>query len=55
VAKNRSSFPNEQALIKLVFMAVESASRKWKMRHRDWSMIYSQLMIFFEDRLAKYV
>jgi len=55
VAKNRSSFPNEQALIKLVFLAVESASRKWTMRHRDWSMIYSQLMIFFEDRLAKYV
>jgi putative transposase len=55
VAKNKSSFPNEQSLIKLVYLAVEEASRKWTMRHRDWSMIYSQLMIFFEDRLAKYV
>jgi len=55
VAKNKSSFPNEQALIKLVFLAVEGASRKWTMRQRDWAMIYSQLMIFFEDRLAKYV
>jgi len=55
VAKNRSSFPNEQALIKLVFLAVEGASRKWTMRLRDWAMIYSQLMIFFQDRLAKYV
>ena len=55
VAKNKSSFPNEQALIKLVYMAVEGASRKWTMRHRDWAMIYSQLMIFFEDRVSKYV
>ncbi|MGD8540063.1 MAG: IS256 family transposase [Candidatus Aminicenantes bacterium] len=55
VSKNKSSFPNEQALIKLVYLAVEEAARKWTMRHRDWAMIYSQLMIFFEDRVAKYV
>jgi putative transposase len=55
VAKNKSSFPNEQALIKLAYLAMEGASRKWTMRHRDWSMIYMQLMIFIEDRLAKYV
>ncbi len=55
VAKNKSSFPNEQSLFKLVYLAVEETSRKWTMRHRDWAMIYSQLMIFFEDRLAKYV
>jgi len=35
--------------------AVAEAARKWTMRHRDWAMIYSQLMIFFEDRLGKYV
>jgi putative transposase len=55
VAKNKSSFPNEQALTKLVYLAIEEAARKWTMRHRDWAMIYSQLMIFFEDRVAKYV
>jgi len=55
VAKNKSSFPNEQSLFKLVYLAVEETSRKWTMRHRDWAMIYSQLMIFFKDRLAKYV
>jgi putative transposase len=55
VTKGKSSFPNEQALIKMVYLAVENAAKKWTMRHRDWPMIYSQLMIFFEDRLAKYV
>jgi len=55
VTKNRFSFPNESALVKMVYLAVENAARKWTMRHRDWSMIYSLLMIFFEGRLAKYV
>ena len=55
VTKSKSSFPNEQALLKMVYLAVENAAKKWTMRQRDWSMIYSQLMIFFEDRLAKYV
>jgi putative transposase len=41
-------------MFKLVYLAVEEAAKKWTMRQRDWAMIYSQLMIFFEDRLAKY-
>ncbi len=35
--------------------ALEEFSEKWTMRHRDWAMIYSQLMILFEDCLGKYV
>jgi len=48
-------FSNEQALTKLVCLAEEEAAKKWTMRHRDWAMIYFQPMIFYEDRLAKYV
>jgi len=55
VAKNKSSLPNKRSLIKLVYQAMEGASKKWIMRHRNWAMIYSQLMIFFQDRVAKYV
>ena len=51
VAKNKSIFPNDQALIKQVSLAVEEAAKKWTFRHRDWAMIYSQLMIYFGDRL----
>jgi transposase-like protein len=55
VAKNKSIFPNDQAIIKLVFLAVEEASKKWTFRRRDWAMIYSQLVIFFGVRLGKQV
>jgi transposase-like protein len=53
VSKNKSIFPNEQALFKLVYLAVEEAAKKWTMRQRDWAMIYSQLMIFFQDRMER--
>jgi len=52
VTKNKAIFPNDQALIKQVFLAVQEASKKWTFRQRDWAMIYFQLMIFFGDRLG---
>jgi len=52
VSKNKAIFPNDQALIKQVFLAVEDASKKWTFRQRDWAMIYSQLMIHFGDRMG---
>jgi len=51
-AKNKAILSNEQALVKQVYLAIEGASRKWIFRHREWPVIYSQLMIYFGDRLA---
>jgi putative transposase len=55
VGKNKSIFPNDQALIKQVYLAVEEAAKKWTFRHRDWAMISSQLMVNFGDRLGERV
>ena len=52
-AKNKAIFPNDQALIKQVYLAVEEASKKWIFRHREWAVIYSQLMIYFGERLVE--
>jgi putative transposase len=54
VTKNRSVFPNEEALFKLLYLAVGDISKKWTMRIRDWAMIFSQLNVYFEERLKKY-
>jgi putative transposase len=53
VAKNKSIFPNDQALIKQVYLAVEEAAKKWTFRQWDWAMIYCQLIIYFSDRLGE--
>jgi len=42
----------EREHLRLLFLAVEEASKKWTSRHRDWAMIYSQLLIFFGDPLG---
>lgn len=55
VKRTSQAWKTRSSLTKLAYLAVEEAARKWTMRHGDWAMIYSQLMIFFEDRLEKYV
>lgn len=55
VAKNKAVFPNEQAVFKVIYLALREAEKKWTSRLRDWPMIYSQLMIFFEERMETYL
>ena len=33
----------------------KAVKEEWTMRYRDWATMYSQLTIFFEDHVAKYV
>lgn len=51
VTKNRSVFPSDKALMKLIYLATMDASKKWTMVKRDWSEIIGQLSIHFEDRI----
>ena len=55
VTKSKSIFPNDKALIKMLYLATMDASEKWTMRLRDWPLILSQLTIYFEERVSKYV
>ena len=55
ITKNKVVFPNEQSVTKVVYLTLQETSKKWTSRLRNWAMIYSQLMIFFEDRLGKYL
>lgn len=47
----RRLFPTDDAILKSLFMAAMELERKWTMPMRDWSKIYSQIAILFEDRL----
>lgn len=55
VTKTRSLFPTEDALMKLMYLAVRDIERRWTQTIRSWGTIYSQLSIFFEERLAPYI
>jgi transposase-like protein len=51
VTKTRGAFPNDNALLKLVFLAYKNACKKWTMPLQNWALTISQLAIHFEGRL----
>ena len=52
VTKNRSLFPNDDALLKLLYLAIQDASGKWTKPVTNWALTISQLAIMFEGRVA---
>lgn len=49
--KNKLSFPNDEAVLKSVYLALREASKKWTMPIRNWGMILNQFLTIFEDRV----
>ena len=50
ITKNRGSFPSDEALSKLFYLALRNISQKWNMPIRDWKAALNQFSIEFEDR-----
>ncbi len=49
--KNKLSFPNDDAVLKSVYLALRETSKKWTMPIRNWGMILNQFLTIFEDRV----
>ena len=52
VTKNRGHFPNDEAAIKLLYLALRNATAKWKNAGREWHPALTQFSILFADRFA---
>jgi putative transposase len=52
LTKNRGSFPSDEALLKLFYLALRNISKKWTMPIRDWKAALTRFTIEFGDRLA---
>lgn len=50
VIKTKGSFPNEQAVYKLFYLALGNISKKWTMPIRNWKKALSRFAIEFPDR-----
>jgi transposase-like protein len=53
LTKTKGAFPNENSLLKLLYMGIQNATKKWNMPMWNWNLTLSQLAIFFEGRLDK--
>lgn len=53
--KRRKIFPNDAAAVKVVYLAIQDASKKWTMPIRNWKGAMNRFMIEFEEQLAPHV
>ena len=51
ITKNRGSFPSDEALLKLFYLALNNISKKWTMPIRDWKAALNRFTIQFKDRM----
>jgi putative transposase len=51
VTKNRGSFPNDEAMFKLLYLALRNIAKKWTLPIRDWKAAMNRFSILFEDRM----
>ncbi|HEO65961.1 MAG TPA: IS256 family transposase, partial [Spirochaetes bacterium] len=53
LTKTKGASPNDNSLLKLLFMDIQDAEKKWTMPIKKWSLTISQLAIRFENSLDK--
>ncbi|NOI68781.1 transposase, partial [Vibrio sp. 99-8-1] len=51
----RKLFPTDESARKVVYLAIQDASKKWTMPIRNWKQALNRFMIMFEDRLTEYL
>jgi transposase-like protein len=50
IIKNRGHFPNDEAAVKLLYLALRNITKDWKMSAREWKSAMNQFAILFADR-----
>src|SRR6476469_5443171 len=51
VTKARGSFPNDEAVFKLLYLALRNIAKKWTMSVHDWKAALNRFAIVYENRL----
>ena len=49
--KAKLSFPNDDAVKKSVYLAINEIERKWTMPIKNWAIVLNQFITIFEDRV----
>jgi len=51
VTKARGSFPNDEAVLKLLYLALRNIAKRWTMPVHDWKAALNRFAIIYENRL----
>jgi putative transposase len=53
--RNRKIYPNQESALKITFMAIREASKKWTMPIRNWKAALNHFAILYDGRLPAYI
>jgi len=53
VTKTKLIFPNDESLMKMLYLATEKVSKKWTRVYANWDLVINQLNIIFAEVLKK--
>jgi putative transposase len=51
VTKNKTSYPTDESVKKIIYLATMEVAKKWNMPLKDWKQCISQFAIYFRERL----
>ena len=51
VTRNKSSFPDDNSIYKVMYLAIKNASARWTMPIKDWGLAVNQFAILFDRRV----
>lgn len=51
VTKNKSSFPDDDSIYKIMYLAIKNASTRWTMPIKEWALVVNQFAILFDGRV----
>ena len=55
VIKNKKVFPSDDAVYKILYLAIVNLEKKWTMPVRYWNEAMPYFIIHFENRLQAYL
>ena len=55
VIKKTQAFPTDDSVKKVIFLAIQDASKKWNMPIRNWKLALNRFTIELEDRLTDFI
>lgn len=53
VTKNKTTYPTDEALVKIIYLATMNIQKKWSKPIRQWNECISQVGIYFSERLKE--
>jgi transposase-like protein len=51
--KTRGAFPNDEAIIKIIYLAIQRVAKKWTMPIRNWRAALNQFVILFVGTISR--